>query len=142
MPSAPFLDRLRQFSTALSLLAAGSAAVLAQPLAPAAGPPANCIGDDPLPIPPNGPKAWLDDADRGQVLAALWAKYPVLERDGLAPQALLLWRHPDGDWRYAALIADQRRAGQTCVAASFSAAVVEPTAGLLRKYFFAGGDRS
>ena len=95
-----------------------------------------------MPLAEGGPRAWLDENDRAEVLAALMTKYPVLQHDGLDAQALLLWRHPAGDWRYAALISDLRKPGQTCVAASFSAAAVAPTTGLLRKYFFVGGDRS
>lgn len=104
--------------------------------------PQQCVGDDPLPLAADGLRAWLDAADTAAVSAALLARYPSLQRDGLDTRAMLLWRHPDGDWRYAAMIADQRRPGAQCVAASFSAGTVAATAALLRKYFFADGAAS
>lgn len=99
-----------------------------------------CVGEQTLA--PPGPRVWLDEADRDTVLAALRARFPQVARDGLDARALLLWREAGDDWRYAALIDDARAPGRQCVAASFSAATVPPTPGLLRKYFFADGAHS
>ena len=133
----------RRLSTLLLLAGWGvtaSAQTVAASGSPAGVPPSNCVGDDPLPMSSASPRAWLNESDRDEVLAALIARYPMLQRDGLDAQSVLLWRHPSGDWRYAALIPDLRTAGHTCVAASFSAAVIAPTDSMLRKYFFASGE--
>lgn len=98
-------------------------------------PPLQCIGDDRLPVPAGGPRAWLDARDRAEVSAALQARFPVLQRDGLEPKAMLLWRHAAGDWRYAALVADPRQAGELCVAAGAAGQAIGGTDDLVRKYF-------
>ena len=133
--------RRRCAGTALALAVTGAAwGAAAQPPASAAAP-MQCIGDDRLPVPPGGPRAWLDARDLSEVSAALLARFPVLQRDGLAPQAVLLWRHAAGDWRYAALVADPRRAGDLCVAASFAGAAIGGTDDLVRKYLPAAAAR-
>lgn len=96
-------------------------------------PPPLCIGHDPLPMPAGAAHAWLDDRDRTEVAAALLARFPMLQRDGLEARAMLLWRHAEGDWRYAALVADPRGGGALCVAASFAGASIGGTGELVRK---------
>ncbi|MBL8303763.1 MAG: hypothetical protein JNM26_13430 [Ideonella sp.] len=119
---------------AASMLLAGLACRAAVGDAPPAVPPPLCIGQDRLPMPPGAAHAWLDEVDRGEVAAALLARFPMLQRDGLEARALLLWRQAEGDWRYAALVADPRGAGALCVAASFAGASIGGTDELARKY--------
>jgi hypothetical protein len=140
MPSSPFslsAGRRIAHGWVLALSALGPAAAQPGPAVPV-----QCIGEEPLAMPEGAQRAWLDEGDRAAVLAALQARFPAVARDGLDATALLLWRHGDGDWRYAALVASPGRPGARCVAASFSAASIPQTAGLLRKYFFASGAAS
>ena len=82
--------------------------------------------------------ALLDPADAALVSAAIVRRYPVVERDGLAPQHIVLWRKPDAQWIYIALLENPERAGQVCFTATFSAARFEQTPPLIAKYFGGG----
>jgi hypothetical protein len=87
----------------------------------------------------------LDGADQAAIGAAMLARYPMLGRDGFAPAAIVLWRKPGADWLYVTLARAASGTSESsawCVSASFVAAPFEATAGLLRKYFFAGAART
>ena len=83
-------------------------------------------------------RARLDAADAAAVSAAIVRRYPVVERDGLAPQHIVLWRKPDAQWIYIALLENPQRAGQVCFTATFAAARFEQTPVLIAKYFHEG----
>ena len=133
-PPPPRRTAVARPVVAVSLLLAGMGCRAAAGDPPPSVPPVFCIGQDQLPMPPGAPHAWLDEGDRAEVAAALLARFPMLQRDGLEARALLLWRHAEGDWRYAALVADPRGAGALCVAASFAGASIGGTDELARKY--------
>ena len=84
-------------------------------------------------------RALLDAADAAAVSAAIVRRYPVVERDGLAPQHIVLWRKPDAQWIYIALLENPERASQVCFTATFTAARFELTPQLIAKYFGDGG---
>jgi hypothetical protein len=81
----------------------------------------------------------LDAGDAAAVSAAIVRRYPMVERDGLAPQHIVLWRKPDAQWIYIALLENPERAGQVCFTATFTAARFELTPQLIAKYFGEGG---
>ena len=83
-------------------------------------------------------RARLDAADAAMVSAAIVRRYPMVEHDGLAPQHIVLWRKPDAQWLYIALLENPERAGQVCFTATFAAGRFEQTAPLIAKYFGEG----
>ena len=95
----------------------------------------NCVGSDTIELRAGQDSMLLDEPDRQALVAAMLNHYPVLGRDGFAPTALLLWRKPGSGWIYLALRNHTEKPGHVCALASFSAAVFEQTAPLLRKYF-------
>jgi hypothetical protein len=70
--------------------------------------------------------------------AALTRRYPVLDRDGLLPDAIVLWRKPVDGWLYVTLLANPAKPSDVCFTATFAASLFELTAALLSKYF--GGE--
>ena len=97
----------------------------------------NCIGVETIELHAGEDSALLDPADSARAFAAMLKRYPMLERDGFAPTAIVLWRKPESGWVYLALNSHPDKPGKVCSAATFSAGVFEFSATLLRKYFFA-----
>lgn len=77
----------------------------------------------------------LDAADTAAVSAALVRRYPMVQRDGLAPQRVILWRKPETGWLYVALLVNLARPGEVCFTATFSAGRFELTSSVIEKYF-------
>jgi hypothetical protein len=77
----------------------------------------------------------LDTTDTALVGTALLRRYPAFAQTGLAPQAIVLWRKPAADWLYVSLLVNPGKPGEVCFTATFVAARLEMTPGLLRKYF-------
>ena len=98
----------------------------------------SCVGGEPLRFAPGDRRALLDAFDAAAVSAALMRRYPVVERDGLAPQRLVLWNKPAAGWLYVAVIENPTRAREVCYTATFVAARLDVTGPLLVKYFGTG----
>jgi len=77
----------------------------------------------------------LDSADTASVSTALTRRYPVVQRNGLAPQGVVLWRKPEVGWLYVTLLVNPAKPGEVCFTATFSASRFEITGSLLEKYF-------
>jgi len=80
-------------------------------------------------------RALLEGADAEAVRAAIVLRYPKVEEDGLAPQRVVLWRHPEFGWVYVALLVNPAKPGEVCFTASFAADKFEMSPALLQKYF-------
>ena len=109
---------------------------------PFPGGPANtiesCVGGTPIQFRPDDRRVWLEAADAAAVGSALTRRYPVLDRDGLLPDAIVLWRKPVDGWLYVTLLANPAKPADVCFTATFAASRFELTAALLLKYFGAG----
>ena len=101
----------------------------------------SCVGGAPIRFRPDDRRAWLEAADAAAVGAALTRRYPVLDRDGLLPDAIVLWRKPVDGWLYVTLLSNPAKPTDVCFTATFAASRFEPTAALLVKYFGAGAAR-
>jgi len=77
----------------------------------------------------------LDDRDGAEVAAHIVRRYPMIERDGLYPQAVALWRPPKGEWVYATLSQKAHAPHAVCFTANVDASKVDATPTLIRKYF-------
>lgn len=97
-----------------------------------------CAAGPAIRFSPADRRAILDAADAAAVSAALVQRYPMVERDGLAPQRLVLWHKPGADWLYIALLENPARPSEVCYTATFVAARFDLTLPLLVKYFGAG----
>ena len=95
----------------------------------------SCVGGAPIRFRADDRRAWLDAADAAAVGAALTRRYPVLDRDGLLPDAIVLWRKPVDGWLYVTLLANPAKPSDVCFTATFAASRFELTAALLNKYF-------
>lgn len=100
----------------------------------------SCIGSDRFELHAGSDSALLDEVDRAGVQSAMLERYPAFGSDGLAIQAIVLWRKPETGWVYLALKPHPDKPGKVCSAASFSAAAFDFSAALQRKYF--AGQRS
>jgi hypothetical protein len=132
------------FAIGVSLLAvacAGSAAAqqTAVPLMP---PPKavptlpSCASGDELRFQQGEVSALLDDGDTAMVFEALANRYPVLQRDGFAPERIVLWQKGSGELLYVALQRKPDSPGHFCFSATFAASRFELTVPLVRKYFY------
>ena len=83
-------------------------------------------------------RVWLEAVDAAAVGSALTRRYPILDRDGLLPDAIVLWRKPVDGWLFVTLLANPGKPADVCFTATFSASRFELTAPLLVKYFGAG----
>ena len=101
-----------------------------------------CAGSGSLELNIRDDTAMLDDTDRAALGAAMLKRYPMLGRDGFAPAAILLWRKRGGPWLYVTLAKAPAPGEGWCFSATFVANVFEATPALVRKYFFAGADRT
>ena len=98
----------------------------------------SCVSTQAIRFSATDRRARLDATDAALVSAAIVRRYPMVERDGLAPQHIVLWRKPDANWIYIALLENPERAGQICFTATFAAGRFEQTAPLIAKYFGEG----
>ena len=98
----------------------------------------SCVGGASIQFRAEDRRAWLEAADAAAVGAALTRRYPVLDRDGLLPDAIVLWRKPVDGWIYVTLLANPAKSSDVCFTATFAASRFELTAPLLIKYFGAG----
>jgi hypothetical protein len=96
----------------------------------------SCAGGVAMTMAAGDSRALLDDVDRGGVVAAMLARYPVLGENGFTPKQMLLWQKKPGDWLYVALGEVAGRPGLPCSIASFAAARFDFTPSLVQKYFF------
>lgn len=93
---------------------------------------ASCVaGSPPLRVPAASERAELDDADRRRFDDAARARYPVVQRSGLASTRILILRR-HGQWQYLTL-APGGPAG-SCVSAVFAADRFDFTPAWLGKY--------
>ena len=102
----------------------------------------SCVDRSAIRFGANDRRAVLDAADAKAVSAALVRRYPMIENDGLAPQAIVLWRKPDMGWVFVALLINPAKPGEHCFTATFSASRFEITGVLLDKYFGIGPPRA
>jgi len=98
----------------------------------------SCVGGAPIRFGADDRRAWLEAADAAAVGAALSRRYPVIDRDGLLPDAVVLWRKPVDGWLFVALLANPAKPSDVCFTATFAASRFELTGALLVKYFGAG----
>lgn len=96
----------------------------------------SCAGGLAMTMAASDSRVLLDDVDRGGVVAALLARYPVLGQNGFTPKQMLLWQKSPGDWLYVALGDQSGRPGVPCSIASFAAARFDFTPSMVQKYFF------
>ena len=95
----------------------------------------SCAGGVAMTMAAGDSRALLDEVDRGGVVAAMLARYPVLGQNGFTPRQMLLWQKAPGDWLYVALGERSERPGVPCTIASFAAARFDFTPSLVQKYF-------
>ena len=130
---------------ACSLLAASGAASAIESARPstnaAPGTIESCVDRQSIRFRADERRAVLDAADAASVSAALIRRYPVLERDDLAPQRILLWRKGGVEWIYVALLENPARPAEVCFTATFVASRFDITAPLVVKYFGAAISR-
>ena len=95
----------------------------------------SCVDHQALRFAPGDRRVLLDAADAASVGAALTRRYPVVERDGLTPQQIVLWQKNRGAWLYVALLENPKKAREYCYTATFVGDRFEQTAPLVLKYF-------
>ena len=98
----------------------------------------SCAGGVPIQFRADDRRVVLDAVDAAAVGAALTRRYPVLERDGLTPDGVVLWRKPHAGWLFVTLLANPAKPADVCFTATFVADRFDVTAALLVKYFGAG----
>jgi len=98
----------------------------------------SCVDGQAIRFHPEHRRVVLDAADAAAIGAALVRRYPVIERDGLAPQRIVLWKKPATGWLYITLLENPARPGEVCFTATFVASRFDLTPALLEKYFGAG----
>lgn len=77
----------------------------------------------------------LEAADAESVRAAIVRRYPQVEQDGLAPDRVVLWKHPTYGWVYVSLLINPAKPGEVCFTGTFGADKFEVSPGLTEKYF-------
>ncbi len=128
----------RMFVAGAVLVAASASVAREQARAEAAaGAPTieSCVDRQPIRFRADERRVVLDAVDAATVSAALSRRYPVLERDGMAPQRIVLWHKGGRDWLYVALLENPDKPADVCYTATFVAARVAATGPLLVKYF-------
>ena len=98
----------------------------------------SCVGGSPIQFRPDDRRVWLEAVDAAAVGSALTRRYPMLDRDGLLPDGIVLWRKPVDGWLFVTLLANPGTPADVCFTATFAASRFELTAPLLIKYFGAG----
>jgi hypothetical protein len=96
---------------------------------------ASCVDQQALRFAAGDRRVLLDAADAANVGAALVRRYPIVERDGLMPQRIVLWQKNRGAWLYVALLENPKKATDYCYTATFVAERFDVTAPLVLKYF-------
>src|ERR1700712_4562756 len=79
----------------------------------------SCVDHQALRFATGDRRVLLDAADAASVGAALTRRYPVVERDGLTPQRIVLWQKDRGAWLYVALLENPKKATDYCYTATF-----------------------
>lgn len=95
----------------------------------------NCVSRDKLSFRSGESGSLLDAGDAKLVAAEIVHRYPLIERDGLYPTAIALWRRPGGDWAFATLMPKKRPANAVCFTANVSGDKLDATPAMLKKYF-------
>jgi hypothetical protein len=95
----------------------------------------SCVGGGTLSFRSGDNGTLLDEIDRFQVAAEIIRRYPMIERDGLYPTAIALWRRKEGDWVFATLIARAESPHPLCFTANVAVNQVDMAPQLLKKYF-------
>ena len=95
----------------------------------------SCVDRQPIRFQPADRRVILDAADAAMVSAVLTRRYPIIERHGLAPQRIVLWRKAGADWIYIALLENPAQPAEVCFTATFAAGRFDVTAPLVAKYF-------
>jgi hypothetical protein len=95
----------------------------------------SCVSTDKITFRKGDSGTLLDEVDRFQVASEIVRRYPMIERDGLYPTAIALWRRPGGDWVFATLMPVGVPAHAWCFTANVSVDDVAIAPLLLKKYF-------
>ena len=95
----------------------------------------SCVSKDKISYRNGDSGTLLDELDRFQVAAEIMRRYPMIERDGLYPTAIALWRRSGGDWVFALLMNQPDPATPPCFTANVAITEVELAPALLKKYF-------
>jgi len=95
----------------------------------------SCVSDDKISYRNGDSGTLLDELDRFQVAAEIVRRYPMIERDGLYPMAIALWRRSGGDWVFALLMNKPDSSVPLCFTANVAITEVEFAPALLKKYF-------
>ena len=98
----------------------------------------SCVDQQALHFGPGERRVLLDALDAADVGAALTRRYPVVQRDGLTPQRIVLWQKSGGPWLYVALLENPKKPTEHCYTATFVAERFDLTGPLVSKYFGAG----
>ena len=98
----------------------------------------SCVGGVPIQFRADDRRVVLEAVDAAAVGAALARRYPVIERDGLVADGVVLWRKPHAGWLFVTLLANPAKPADVCFTATFVADRFDITAALLVKYFGAG----
>ena len=119
----------------MSCLLAAALAGHAEPAGPALTV-ESCVSHDKLALAAPDPWVMLADDEAGTVFEQMTQRYPVLQRDGVVPSRIALWRRPDsGAWLYVTLLDHPSGNGEMCFTATVVARPLAITGALLRKYF-------
>lgn len=103
--------------------------------APAAVVIQSCVSQDRVSFRSGRDGVVLDVVDSAEVANAIVTRYPMIERDGLYPSAVALWRRGKGGWAYATLMAHPQSPQYACFTAQIAADTIPLTPELLKKYF-------
>lgn len=95
----------------------------------------SCVSKDKISYRNGDSGTLLDEIDRFQVAAQIVRRYPMIERDGLYPVAIALWRRSGGDWVFALLMSSPDSTAPLCFTANVAVTEVELAPVLLKKYF-------
>jgi len=98
----------------------------------------SCAGGASIRFQPEDRRVILEAVDAAAVGSALARRYPVIDRDGLLPDGIVLWRKPAAGWLFVTLLANPAQPTEVCFTATFVADRFDITAALLMKYFGAG----
>ena len=77
----------------------------------------------------------LDEVDRFVMASEIVRRYPMIERDGIYPSAIALWRRKEGDWVFATLTKRPDPPHRLCFSANVAMGQVQVAPTLLKKYF-------
>lgn len=95
----------------------------------------SCVSPDSIALQRSDPWVALNEVERNSVFEQMMRRYPALQRDGLVPSQIVLWRPPGRSWVYVTMLSNPARADQACFTATVTAQALDITTGLLQKYF-------